>query len=245
MQGNCEETRVYPAYDICLKIIGESHEPSWAPDYIPQFPSYHCILDCPDNCTCSLLEGDLTAQCGTKTILIAIMWNFHGDKFYIRIYNNVEQIGRNAFISFQSRGEISSFRFSSSQTLRILEKDAFVGFNNLSQLILTFNAIEELKNHTFSHLRNLQILEIGWNKIKSLDINKFSCNSSLKKLLLQYNQIQRLQPRLFGALGVLEVSDLSSNQIHKLEPYTFVGSTQSAVLILEQQRIDRYCCFFF
>ena len=235
MQGNCEETRVYSDYFICSLIPrlipGEQHIPSWAPDYYPHHSLYHCIVECPVNCTCTLFEGDLTAQCGKKTILIAIIWNSLQDGFDVRV-KNVERIGLNAFISFQSKGEVTSCTLSSAQTLRILEKDAFAGFSNLSELILTYNAIEELKNHTFSHLWNLQILEIGWNKIKSLDINTFSCNPSLKKLLLQYNQIHRLQPRSFGALGLLEVLDLSNNQIHKLEPYTFVGPINLQYLLL-------------
>ena len=155
MQGNCEETRVYSDYVICLTAISlKSYKPSWAPDYAIQSSTYHCIVECPVNCTCTLLEGDLTAQCGKKTILIAIIWNEGGGRFYVRV-DNVERIERNAFISFQLQVEVTSFTLSSSQTLRILERDAFAGFNNLSELILTYNAIEELKNHTFSHLWNL------------------------------------------------------------------------------------------
>ncbi|KAM7077818.1 LOW QUALITY PROTEIN: leucine-rich repeat-containing protein 70-like [Ciconia maguari] len=138
----------------------------------------------------------------------------------IRRLKNLERLS----LSHSPIGSIHPFvfkrlklRYLSLKSVK-LKKIAVNGFfllNNLSQLILSYNDLENIKFSTFTLLNNLIYLQLDRNKITSIGNGTFEkMGQSLKILSLAFNNITELQPEVLKPLVSLIHLQVKYNPCH-------------------------------
>ena len=253
----CEAIDVYDDYTICYSHLGNDFAiPHSSPYYIPHLEIVDCTFRCANNCSCTLENVGLTmSDCysdgdgaaASSTTTTAIVWNEPRSGDRLNILGDIESIGKNAFSTNTFIGNVAYLGIRSNNLLRHIEKDAFDGFSNLTELDLGYNLLAEIENGTFNSLVNLRTLKLEFNQLEilpsdvfldlinlstlflrhnsiaSLPRDLFLCLPNLVHLWLQYNRLARLKPGTFHGMYRLEMLDLQHNRITALDPYVFDG----------------------
>ncbi|XP_072942811.1 uncharacterized protein [Epargyreus clarus] len=105
----------------------------------------------------------------------------------------------------------------SFNALEEIPEDTFSQLTNLIELDLSYNLLTELTQEPFSNLTSLEILRLNNNRIK--DLNGAMNNLlNLKQLYVRVNKIQNIDAESIKIINHLETFDISNNELEKLSP---------------------------
>lgn len=105
--------------------------------------------------------------------------------------------------------------------IKVIDKEAFKGLDNLHYLVLTRNELEELQPDLFSLAVNLQNLFLDHNKIKFLNSDLFYPLRKLQLLSITNNQIEEVSLELFRNNPLLDQIFFDHNEIVAIEDKFF------------------------
>jgi hypothetical protein len=109
----------------------------------------------------------------------------------------------------------------STNEIRELRNDTFLGLGRLETLILSWNQIASIETASFRDMSRLASLDLSYNKIQTL-AEHFRWSQKLSLLDLTKNQIKNLEVNSFsGGLGQLSRLDLSQNQLEIIKTDAF------------------------
>lgn len=127
----------------------------------------------------------------------------------------------------------------SSNQIREIDRDAFIGLENLVRLHLEENQITHLEGGVFTPLYNLKYLRLNSNSITEVQTSWFPENFKLEELFLRNNRITHLAGASFVNLPNLNNLHLAHNQLQTLDEEAFRGLTSLKYLILRNNFIVR------
>ncbi|KAL7028232.1 hypothetical protein ACKWTF_005770 [Chironomus riparius] len=105
--------------------------------------------------------------------------------------------------------------------IKVIDKEAFKGLDNLNYLVLTRNELEELQPDIFTLAINLQNLFLDHNRIKFLNSDLFYPLRKLQLLSITNNQIEEVSLELFRNNPLLDQIFFDSNEIVAIEKKFF------------------------
>jgi len=106
-------------------------------------------------------------------------------------------------------------------SIKVIDKEAFKGLDNLHYLVLTRNELEELEYDTFNLAINLQNLFLDHNRIKFLNSNLFFPLRKLQLLSITNNQIEEVSLEIFRNNPLLDQIFFDHNEIVAIEEKFF------------------------
>lgn len=109
----------------------------------------------------------------------------------------------------------------STNTLQIVDNNAFDNLYNLQTLFLSYNNLSTLHSSTFTPLSNLTHLDLSNNRLSSLPRDIFVNNTNLLELIMSSNPLLNILPEWFTSLHNLQKLDLSKTKLYSIRPETF------------------------
>lgn len=116
-------------------------------------------------------------------------------------------------------------------------KNILVNPEGLKTIDLSYNAINEVENHTFSNFSSLVHLNLSHNSIIDLPRAVFK-NQKLRTLSLSHNQLQALPFQVFAMEHMTEL-DLSHNYLATFLDHFFKFNKYIEILLLNNNRIAK------
>ena len=154
----------------------------------------------------------------TSQVLRAL--GFNESMTNIEIVNKtVRIIDKNALIGFPN---LERFYFSDPKLFEVRTR-AFDQTPSLKTLIITKCYLNTIVESMFLGLDALQELDLTKNNISTLGTNVFAPFQSLRKLTLAQNLIEKIDEKTFEGLLNLRELDLSNNAIKVIRAKTFFG----------------------
>eukprot|EP00058_Branchiostoma_floridae_P015578 XP_002601066.1 hypothetical protein BRAFLDRAFT_75502 [Branchiostoma floridae] len=89
----------------------------------------------------------------------------------------------------------------------------FAGSSKLEKLVLSWNAIDEIKENAFQPLKRLYYLEMTHNRLRSVEECHFASLTNLEYLHLSYNSISHIAWESFSGLSKLKALSLDNNKL--------------------------------
>ncbi|XP_070506531.1 insulin-like growth factor-binding protein complex acid labile subunit [Chironomus tepperi] len=105
--------------------------------------------------------------------------------------------------------------------IKVIDKEAFKGLDNLHYLVLTRNELEEIDPDLLSSVGNLQNLFLDHNRIKFLNSDLFYPLRKLQLLSITNNQIEEVSLELFRNNPLLDQIFFDHNEIVAIEEKFF------------------------
>ncbi|KOB77071.1 putative tartan [Operophtera brumata] len=136
----------------------------------------------------------------TQLTVLDISYNRIVDLFDKNFENNIEMTHLNLTSNFLKR----------------LDKDTFVGLKGLIDLDLSSNELFDIHQQTFKDLTSLERLDLSSNKLVGFKRDTFEPLTSLKLLSLRNNTILDLPTLNFAYLVHLEFLDMSLNLVQEI-----------------------------
>ena len=146
------------------------------------------------------------------------MNKIHHDPERFEKYNlsclNLNELNINSIepYTFDSFKRLNVLRIEGNK-IRNLNKDTFIGLDNLKELYLNFYEIELIDPYSFFYLKKLRVLELQNNKIKKLEKDIFIGLNNLYFLNLNNNQIELAEYKMFTHMNQLNEICLANNEI--------------------------------
>ncbi|XP_050533848.1 inter-alpha-trypsin inhibitor heavy chain H3-like [Daktulosphaira vitifoliae] len=169
----------------------------------------NCILE---RCQCALIDTELNANCA----------NINLTKIPEKLDNDVKALDL------------------SRNLLYDLKKDAFksVGLINLRKLVTRDCHINYIDKYAFSGLSDLTEVDLSHNSIGYLPENLFNHTTNLRKLNVSHNYIGALQGDLFNIKNSLETIDFSYCEISFIDPIIFANAKSLKNLYLNHNKFS-------
>ena len=122
-----------------------------------------------------------------------------------------------------------------------LDKNSFVGLENLHELKLTAINLIHIGAHLWTHLGQVKKLDLSFNLITELDASSFFGLANLEELNLQHNCLTRIDAHTFDDLKQLKILDLDSNRIESIDERAFEGLVNLKEIHLHDNHlVERY-----
>ena len=109
--------------------------------------------------------------------------------------------------------------------------------DDVSQIILSFNAIQDILNGTFSRKSQCLDLYLNNNKINTIEVLAFKGLFQLEYLNLKGNQITEIRPEFWTDLKLLQVLKLHKNRLSELPDGAFEGLNNLKSLYLQENKL--------
>lgn len=119
-----------------------------------------------------------------------------------------------------------------------LESESFPGLLGLEELVLRGFKLARIDKNCFLGLNNLKILDLGSNELSGIDPEIFRPTSGLTELSLKGNRIEFVESSAFTHLDRLISLDLSDNSIGRIEKGAFSRLESLERLDLSQHRLE-------
>lgn len=141
----------------------------------------------------------------------------------------------------------TSFKIFENSSVKILEwysrsdlnRQHFIGLENLDELILKENELSNLPEDLFDDLNNLKILDLSSNKL-NLTKNIFEKLKNLQELKLGHNYLKNLDNELFKNQNLLNSLELWRNNLKNLTKESFEGLSSLRYLDLSSNYIEKF-----
>lgn len=126
--------------------------------------------------------------------------------------NNISRIEPSSVTGLASQRRLNYLDWTSNQ-IREIDEDAFVGLDSVLSLFLMDNLIEEIRNQTFHPLTNITRIELERNRLTRIEETTFAMNRNLQALYLESNEINAISPLFLASQREsLEYVNLSDNR---------------------------------
>ena len=212
-----------------------------------------CRFKCPQECMCTLTNGNMKLACPSGESLLPIEYRDYTsqeDYYYYSYSYSPYTYSKYSSDNFNkySPSESSVYRWDeviiskiqyrafeqvkhledlhlvlTHNNISMIEAAVFEGLTNLSGLYLSFNNIGWIEQGAFDDLFNLRYLFLNDNDIPELLSRQFQRLPSLKILNLSLNKITRVDQMMFHGLDNLSILRLASNNIASIDPWQFVS----------------------
>lgn len=149
----------------------------------------------------------------------------------LRLYgHNVTVLRAHSFNAIALE-KLQILRLSYSQ-LNTIERDAFVGLNNLTLLDLTDNKIHTIEDGAFD-LPRVTTLYMAFNELTTLSDSTFCKLPNLQEVKLQYNSLKHIGRSLYCLTNIGQIY-LDSNSIEDINLLEFVKLPRLSTLSLKK-----------
>lgn len=105
-------------------------------------------------------------------------------------------------------------------SMRLIERNAFMGLTNLVELDLSHNMLPSVPSAAFEHIPQLRELKLNGNPLMRLTNNALAAVSQLIRLEVANSQVGHVEARAFQGLELLEWLRLDGNLIESLPTAT-------------------------
>lgn len=143
-------------------------------------------------------------------------------KHFHVILDHIQQstIPQGFFLKFPCVNELDI----SSQMITHINRDDFIGADNLLTLNVSHNRISNIPSRTFEIASNLTTIDLSHNSITQIDPNAFDDLTQLKQLYLDNNFILSISTRFFNPELTLT---LAYNALEEIQSHTSSGQFPS------------------
>ena len=178
-----------------------------------------CQITCPSDCSCVLLQGEVSYQCpnngisGTRLLILPPESHVHDLEYLVIPNSDLTEIGINAF---QTVWWIIQLKLTHAPQLTSLQQGIFHGMHYMVELDLQYNGIETIEPGVFQDLMRLQLLSLKGNRLVNIHESTFLGLNRVIVLRLSENEIETLSPDVFRDQELLMLLDLSFNHLSSL-----------------------------
>lgn len=149
----------------------------------------------------------------------------------LRLYGHNVTVLRAHSFNANALEKLQILRLSYSQ-LNTIQRDAFVGLNNLTLLDLTDNKIHTIEDGAFD-LHRVTKLYMAFNELTTLSDSIFCKLPNLQEVKLQYNLLKHIGRSLYCLTNIGQIY-LDSNSIEDINLLEFVKLPQLSTLSLRK-----------
>ena len=132
---------------------------------------------------------------------------------------------------------VHTIEFSSDQ-IKTIETNAWLGLNHLLNLNLPDNLLEEVDREMFEHLTSLETLVLSSNIITTLCEGSFEYLPNIEWIRLNGNRITRINAGVFNSLPRLRELYFYSNRINSISNGAFWNLTSLQYLTLQSNDLQ-------
>ncbi|XP_014667022.1 PREDICTED: leucine-rich repeat-containing protein 15-like [Priapulus caudatus] len=152
------------------------------------------------------------------------------------VHSGIEEIAAGAFNGL----EVDLVELNLGwNNLRSFPSKAITGFQTLTSLTLSDNAISEIKKQDIVSMNDLQMLDLSRNQIAYIEDSGFSGLNNLEKLYLESNELTEIRASMFDNLSDLQALSLGRNKLKHITASAFTQVKNLVSLTLELQEIAK------
>lgn len=122
-------------------------------------------------------------------------------------------------------------------TVKMIPKQIFEVFPNLSYVDIELTELEEIKPENFVRASLLKVLVLSRNKLTKLDPHLFIHAINLQFINFQFNQITDIDPDTFADIIDLQGLSFENNRITKLDEKSFLNIPTIQMIYLQSNQI--------
>jgi Leucine-rich repeat (LRR) protein len=161
---------------------------------------------------------------------------------FLEIHLNNNQINKIEYFSVIV-GNLKLLNFESN-SISLIEPDAFLNCRSLEYLSLADNHLANLTEDMFHFLFSIVNLNLSYNEIKCIENASFKNLNKLKVLDLNYNKILSIENNMFYGLSNLNFLFILSQSRFKIYNESFKHLTRIGTIYLNESLIFEYQCLF-